>query len=115
MKIATLKLDQESLTAEKRHNLTDIVHYNSAKTQYTVVSNTLKTIAEDQGASTRGGEVLLQSGDPNKLLVKIGRGRNNKRKDRIISHEDLRKLQLRVGCSDAKLKIINQFLASVLG
>ena len=99
---------------EKRANLTNMVRSNSANTKSNVVANTLKTIADDQGASTRGGEVLLQSGGPNKLLVKIGRGRNDQ-KDRIITHEDLKKLQLRVGCSDAKLKIINQFLASVLG
>ena len=92
-----------------------MVRSNSANTKSNVVANTLKTIADDQGASTRGGEVLLQSGGPNKLLVKIGRGGNDQRKDRIISHKDLKKLQLRVGCSDAKLKIINQFLASVLG
>ena len=98
-----------------RANLTGLVRHRSANTQSNIVANTLKTIAEDQGASTRGGEVRLQSGGPNKLLVKIGRGRNDKRKDRIITHEDLKELQLRVGCPDAKLKIINQFLASVLG
>ena len=76
---------------------------------------TLKTIAVDQGASARGGEVSLQSGGPNKLLVKIGRGRNNKREEKIITHQDLMNLQNKVGCLDKKLKDINQFLAPVLG
>ena len=47
-------------------------------------------------------------------MVKIGRGRNNKR-EKIITHQDLMNLQNKVGCLDKKLKDINQFLASVLG
>ena len=100
---------------EKRANLTGLIRYNSANTQTSVVANSLKGIAEDQGASSRGGEVSLQSGGPNKLVVKIGKGRKDKREERIISHEDLKALQLRMGCSDKKLMAINQFLASVLG
>ena len=99
----------------KRANLTGIVRSTSTNTQSTVVSNTLKTIAVDQGASARGGEVSLQTGGPNKLLVKIGRGRNDKRGEKMITHQDLMNLQSKVGCSDKKLKDINQFLASVLG
>ena len=100
---------------QKRANLTGIIRHNSANTQTSVVANSLKSIAEDQGASTRGGEVSLQSGGPNKLLIKIGKGRKDKREERIITHEDLKALQSRVGCSDKKLLDINQFLASVLG
>ena len=74
--------------SEKRANLTNMDHSNSANTQFTVASNTLKTIAEDQGASIRGCKVSLQSSSPNKLLVKIGRGRNDNKKERIITHQE---------------------------
>ena len=70
-------------------------------------ANSLKTIAENLGISTRGVKVSLQSAGLNKLPVMIWTGRTDEKKERIITNQDLEDLQNRVRGSDEKLKDTN--------
>ena len=79
-----------------------------------MIGSNLKTIARDQGVTTRGGKDSLLCGGPNKLLVTIGGPRGDYQNDEIVSHEDLMAIQRTVGCSDRKMLAINRCLAVIL-
>ena len=85
----------------KRENLSNIVKNTSGKSRAKVASSALKTIAEDQGVSIRGGIVNLKTG-VNPLPVQIGTS-TVKPKDQKFSHENLRKLQASNNLSDKTL------------
>ena len=82
----------------KRENLSNIVRNTSGKSRAKVASAALRTIAEDQGVSIRGGTVNLKTG-VNPLPVQIG----VKPKEPKFSHENLRKLQASNNLSDKTL------------
>ena len=82
----------------KRDNMVSLLRNNSEKSQAAVTVSSLKTIAEDQNMSTRGGIVKLTSGS--KLLpVQIGTSKL-KRPSKVFSHEDLMALQRELNWSD---------------
>ena len=81
--------------------MSNIVRNVSRKSRSTVASNTLKTIADEQCVSTRGGTLKLQTGCK-PITVQIG---NDKVKPRepTFSHENLKKLQTATKLSDRSL------------
>ena len=82
-------------------NLSDIVRNTSGRSRSKVASSTLKTIAEDQGVSSRGGTVQLKAGS--KILpINLGTPRV-KPKEAKFSHENLKKLQAANNLSDKTL------------
>ena len=82
----------------KRDNISNIVKNTSGKSRANVASRTLKTIAEEQDVSLRGGVVQLQSGSKT-LPVQIGKP-TVKPKEPKFSHENLKKLQAAHNLSD---------------
>lgn len=92
---------------EERAGLTGLARHTSTATLSNVGANSLRTLAENQGISTRGVKVSLQSARFNKLPVMIGRGRTDENKERIITNQDLEDLQNRVRGSEEKLKDTN--------
>ena len=88
-------------TAQKRNNLSTIVRNVSKKSRANVASNTLKTIAEDQCVSTRGGIVQLQTGSK-PIPVQIGTTKVQPKKA-TFSHENMLRLQTANNLSDRSL------------
>ena len=76
---------------QKGPNLAKIVKNTSGKSRSRVASATLKTLAEEQGVSTRGGTLQLKSGSKY-LPVHLGNSRA-KPKEAKFSHANLQKLQ----------------------
>ena len=70
--------------------MTSIVRNTSRKSRTTVVANTLKTIADEQGVSVRGGTVNLQTAFY-PIPVQIGTPKV-KPKEPTFSHENLKRL-----------------------
>ena len=87
---------------QKRDNLSNIVKNTSEKTKSKVTCNSLKSVAEDQGISTRGGTVQLVTGS-NPLPVVIGAPKQ-RLKEKKFSHENLLKLQAANNLSDKSIK-----------
>ena len=85
----------------RRDNLTSIVRNTSRKSRTTVAANALKTIADEQGVSVRGGTVNLQTAFY-PVPVQIGTPKV-KPKEPTFSHENLKKLQLATNLSDKSL------------
>jgi hypothetical protein len=102
---ALLKLVLENLThaiRKKEEKICQkIVRNVSSKSRSTVTSNTLKTIADEQCVSTRGGTVKLQTGSK-AIPVKIGTVKV-KPKEPTFSHENLKRLQAANNLSDKSL------------
>ena len=71
--------------------MSDIVRNVSCKSRSKVASDTLKTIADEQLASTRGGALKLQTGCK-PITVQIGTDRAKPREP-TFSHENLKRLQ----------------------
>ena len=86
---------------KKSDNLAHIVKNISGRSRAKVTSSTLKTVAADQGVSTRGGIVELQTGSK-PLPVQIGTPKI-KPKMAKFSHENLKKLQTANNLSDQTL------------
>ena len=87
--------------AQKVANLSSIVRNTSGKSRSKVAAATLKTIAADQGVSTKGGTLQLQSGK-NPLPIQLGTPRIQPKKAKF-SHEELKKLQTAHNLSDKTL------------
>ena len=85
----------------KRENLSNLVRNVSSKSKAKVASNTLKSIAAEQGVSTRGGVLKLQTGSK-ALPVQIGTPKL-KPKEAKFSHENLKRLQAATNMSDSSL------------
>ena len=81
--------------------MANIVKNTSGKSRAKVTSVTLKTIAEEQEVSTRGGVVHLQTG-AKPIPVQIGTP-TVKPKVPKFSHESLKKLQAANNLSDKTL------------
>ena len=90
------------LKTTKRDNLSEMVRQSSDKSKSTVTVSTLKTMAEDQGVSTKGGTVMLKSGSK-VLPVQIGSSRVKAVQGRF-SHGSLMRLQVALNLSDNTLK-----------
>ena len=90
--------------AQRVSNLSSIVRKTSVKSRSKVATSTLKTIAESQGVSTRGGVVQLQSGKK-ELPVQIGAPQTMPRQA-TFSHENLMRLQTANNLSDRNLKYV---------
>ena len=86
---------------KKSENLAHIVKNTSGWSRAKVASSTLKTIATDQGVSTRGGIIELQTGSK-PIPVQIGTPKV-KPKAAKFSHENLKKLQTANNLSDQTL------------
>ena len=82
-------------------NLSNLVKNSSEKSKATVASEALHDIAQNVGASTRGGVVILPSGN-NKLPVTIGTAKVAT-KEAKFSHEDMMRLQGSQNLSDRGL------------
>ena len=89
------------LKTKKSGNLANIVRNSSGKSRAKVASSTLKSIAADQGISTRGGIVELQTGSKT-FQVQLGESKV-KPKAAKFSHESLKKLQAANNLSDKTL------------
>ena len=85
----------------KRENLSNIVRNVSKKSRANVTSSTLKSIAEDEGVSTRGGTLKLQTGSK-PIQVQVGTSRESP-KEATFSHENLKRLQAASNISDTSL------------
>ena len=86
----------------KRDNLSNIVKNVSRKSRSKVASNTLKVIADEQGVSSRGGTVNLQTSSK-QIPVQIGTSKIKPKKP-FFSHENLKRLQADNNLSDRSLK-----------
>ena len=86
---------------KKSENLANIVKNTSGRSRAKVTSSTLKTIAADQGVSTRGGIVELLTGSKT-IPVQLGTPKI-KPKEAKFSHENLKKLQTANNLSDKTL------------
>lgn len=89
------------LTSTRRENLATIIRKTSQKTKETVTSKTLKTIAVEEGVSTRGGTLKLQTGSK-PIPIQIGTPRVKPREARF-SHANLMKIQAGNNLSDNTL------------
>ena len=87
--------------SKKGDNLANIVRSSSGKSRSKVASSTLKTLADDQGVSLRGGTLQLATGS-RPLPVIVGAPKI-KPKDPKFSHESLQKLQTANNLSDKTL------------
>ena len=81
--------------------MSNIVRNVSRKSRANVTSNTLKTIAEEEGVSTRGGTLKLQTGSKS-IQVQVGTPRTAP-KEATFSHENLKRLQAASNISDRSL------------
>ena len=98
------KIKKHFYKAQRVSNLSSIVRKTSVKSRSKVATSTLKTIAESQGVSTRGGVVQLQSGKK-ELPVQIGAPQTMPRQA-TFSHENLMRLQTANNLSDRNLKYV---------
>ena len=87
--------------SQKGTNLAHIVKNNSWRSRSKVATSTLKSIADEQGVSHKGGTVHLQTGSK-PLPVQIGTPKV-KPKDAKFSLENLQKLQSANNLSDKTL------------
>ena len=91
----------------KRENIEELVRKNSPKTKGRIVSSQLKEVFTEQGASTRGGTVVLHTdGSP----ISASLGVFKQKPAPKFSNEILNKLQIKAGISDNKMKIVDNFL-----
>ena len=85
----------------KSTNLANIVKKTSGRSRAKIASSTLKTIALDQGVSTQGGLLQLQTGSrpiPVQLSAPKIKPKNAK-----FSHDDLKMMQTANNLSDQTL------------
>ena len=87
--------------SNKSQNIVKMVRQTSDKSKAKVVSATLKTICEEQGISTRGGRLQLQTGSKS-LPVQVGTPKNHPKKARF-SYNNLKRLQAQNNLSDRVL------------
>ena len=85
------------LKTTKRANMINIVRNSSVKTKCNVIASELKCLAEDQGVSTKGGDIELQSGSKT-LPVQIGTKKCGPKEPKF-SHENLKNLGARLNLS----------------
>ena len=81
-----------------RDNLSNIVRNTSGKSKAKVASSTLKSLAEEQGVSSRGGVIHLETGSK-PIPVQVGTPKVKPR-DPKFSHENLKRLQTANNLSD---------------
>ena len=91
----------------KRKNKEELVRNSSEKTKQRIVSSQLKEIFEQAGASTRGGEVKLSTGGK---PISVSLGKSNNKPSTYFSNESLNRLQLKMGATDNKMKVLANFL-----
>ena len=85
------------LKTTTRANLINIVRNNSVNTKSNVIASELKCLAEEQGISTKGGDIGLKSGS--KILpVQIGTKKCGPKQPKF-SHENLKCLGARLNLS----------------
>ena len=86
---------------QKSTNLANIVKKTSGRSRAKIASSTLKTIALDQGVSTQGGLLQLQTGS-RPIPVQLGAPKI-KPKNAKFSHDDLKMMQTANNLSDQTL------------
>ena len=82
---------------------------SSNKTKEKVIASQLKEVFDAKGVSTRGGTAKLLTGGPNPLSATLGQHPDMKAKPKFSS-ESLTRLQLKMGASDNKMKILSNYL-----
>ena len=104
----SVKLDKENpmsvIKIKKSANLSNIVRNTSTRSKSKITASGLKNIAEEQGTSTRGGTVKLQTGSK-PIPVVIG-APQIKPKQAKFSHENLKRLQAATNLSDKSMKYV---------
>ena len=83
----------------KRDNIASLVRNTSEKSMASVAVSALKDIANQQGASNRGGRILLSSGA--KLLPVVVGSRHGMPPVRLFSHQALMNMQTELNLSDS--------------
>ena len=85
----------------------DLVRENSKNTKERIVSSQLKEVFEEQNVSTQGGTVFLTTGGT-PLAATLGKPK--KRPPPKFSNESLTRLQLKMGVSDNKMRVVGNYL-----
>ena len=88
----------QCLKTVKRENIAALVRNTSEKSMASVAVSALRDIAQQQGASNRGGRVLLSSGA--KILPVIVGSRRVKQPVKMFLHQDLMNMQTELNLSD---------------
>jgi hypothetical protein len=91
----------------KRDNVEELVRNTSRLSKERIMSSQLKEVFEDQGASTSGGTVRLTTGGT-PILASLGQAQP--KPGPKFDNEALNRLQLKMGESDNKMKILDNFL-----
>ena len=86
---------------QKRENLVTLIKNCSEGSKSSVLAAGLRHVAENQGESTRGGTITLQSGS-HAIPVQIGIKRTREITPKF-SHENLKRLQAATNLSDKSL------------
>ena len=89
---------------KKSANLSNIVRNTSTRSKSKITASGLKNIADEQGTSTRGGTLKLQTGSK-PIPVVIG-APQIKPKQAKFSHENLKRLQAATNLSDKSMKYV---------
>ena len=96
----------------KRNNMEELVRNTSRKSKERIVSSQLKEVFEDHGITTKGGTVSLITGGTG-LLATLGL--QIKKPCPRFSNVSLTKLQIKMGSSDKKMKIMANYLRVTCG
>ena len=91
----------------KRINVEELVRASSKKTKERIVSSQLKEVFEDKGISTKGGTAILTTGGK---PVSATLGKLKQKPKPRFSNESLTQLQLKMGTTDNKMKILGNYL-----
>ena len=91
----------------KRDNVEEMVRKTSKRSKERLLSSQLKDVFQDQGASTSGGTVRLTTGG---TPISASLGQAQPKPGPKFSNEALNRLQLKMGTSDDRMKILDNFL-----
>ena len=99
----------------RQDNLVRMVRSNSVGTRHAVTGSSLKSLARESGVSLSGGTLPLNTKGPEKMPVRLGKGRGDDRDAAVITNEQMMELQQQTGISDSKLLKIRRALGVMLG
>lgn len=92
---------------ERRNNVEEMVRNNITRSREMIISSQLKKMFQEQGASTRGGAVnLTTEGTP----ISASLGKTKEKPVPKFTNDSLQQLQLKMGTSDNKMKILGNYL-----
>lgn len=102
-------LPHNCVKSAKRENLEDLVRASSPKTKERLLSSQLKEHFESKGVSTRGGQITLTTGGT-PIQAILGQPKTKQRPPPKFCNDTLNRLQLSLGISDNKMKLVDNFL-----